>query len=326
LQEIAIQNNTGVDFPGNALVTSSKIEMNSEAICVVPAGDRCGEGVIWHETHASVYWNDINRFLIHRFTPSSNSVRSWFFDEPVTALSLTSADNILAVVLGSGVILWEPETDSRLAPIFVLEGWPRVRLNDGGADPRGSFWVGSMRNNVKPDGSLGEAGGQDGMLYRIDPDGRTSVHRRNIGISNTLAWSPDRLSFYSGDTLANVIWTYDYDPKTGDIANERPFLKDFSRGLPDGSSVDSEGFLWNCRFFGGCIVRVAPDGKIDRVVEMPVKNVTTCTFGGSDLRTLYITTASNDAAVGDRLAGGLFALRTDAAGQPENHYSLRGKE
>jgi hypothetical protein len=123
--------------------------------------------------------------------------------------------------------------------------------------------VRTMRNNVKPDGSLGEAGGQDGMLYYIDPDGRTSIHRRNIGISNTLAWSPDRLRFYSGDTLANVIRAYDYDPQTGDMANERPFLKDFSRGLPDGSSVDSERFLWNCRFFGGCIVRVAPDGQID---------------------------------------------------------------
>ena len=297
--------------------------MNSEPICVAPTGDRCGEGVIWHETHADVYWVDINRFLIHRFTPVTESVRSWFFDEPATALSLTSADNILAIALASRVILWEPETDLRHDPIFVLDGWPHVRLNDGRADPRGSFWVGSMRNNVKPDGSLGEAGGQDGMLYRIDPDGRSSIHRQKIGISNTLAWSPDRLRFYSGDTLANVIWAYDYDPQTGEIANERPFLKNFSRGLPDGSTVDSEGFLWNCRFFGGCIVRVAPDGRIDRVVEMPVRNVTTCTFGGPDLRTLYITTASNDAAAGDRLAGGLFALRTDVAGQPENRYSLR---
>lgn len=296
--------------------------MNSEPICVAPTGNRCGEGAIWHEGHASVYWTDINRFLIHRFTPSTSNVRSWFFDEPVTALSLTNRDGVLAVALGSRVILWEPENDLRHDPVFVLQEWPHVRLNDGRADPRGSFWVGSMRNNVKPDGSLGDAGGQDGMLYRIDPDGRSSIHRRNIGISNTLAWSPDRRRFYSGDTLANVIWAYDYDPQTGDIANERPFLKDFSRGLPDGSSVDSEGFLWNCRFFGGCIVRVAPDGKIDRVVEMPVRNVTTCTFGGPDLRTLYITTASNDAAASDRLAGGLFALTTDVAGQPENRYSL----
>jgi sugar lactone lactonase YvrE len=241
----------------------------------------------------------------------------------VTALSLTNNDAVIVVALSSRIILWEPGTDSRRDPIFKLEGWPQVRLNDGRADPRGSFWVGTMRNNVHPDGSLGEAGGQDGMLYRIDADGRTTIHRRNIGISNTLAWSPDRRRFYTGDTLANVIWAFDYDPQTGNITNERPFLKDFFRGLPDGSAVDSEGYLWNCRYFGGCIVRVAPDGKIDRVIEMPVKNVTTCTFGGPALQTLYVTTASNDAAPGDRLAGGLFAIKTDIVGQPENRFALQ---
>jgi len=297
--------------------------MNLNPICVAPTGNRCGEGVIWHEANAAVYWTDINRFLIHRFTPADNCVRSWMFNEPVTALSLTNNDAVIVVALASRIILWEPGTDSRRDPIFKLEGWPQVRLNDGRADPRGSFWVGTMRNNVNPDGSLGEAGGQDGMLYRIDADGRTTIHRRNIGISNTLAWSPDRRRFYTGDTLANVIWSFDYDPQTGDITNERPFLKNFSRGLPDGSTVDSEGYLWNCRYFGGCIVRVAPEGKIDRVIEMPVKNVTTCTFGGPALQTLYVTTASKDAAPGDRLAGGLFAIETDMVGQPENHFALQ---
>ena len=296
--------------------------MNSNPVCVAPVGCRCGEGAIWHAGHGAVYWTDINRFLIHRFTTSDNSVRSWFFDEPITALSLTDDDDVIVVALGSRVLLWEPESDVRHDPIFVLDGWPQVRLNDGRTDPRGSFWVGTMRNNVNPDGSLGEAGGQDGVLYRVGQDGSATIHRRNIGISNTLAWSPDQSRFYTGDTLANVIWAYDYDSQTGEIANERPFLKDFSRGLPDGSSVDSEGFLWNCRYFGNCIVRVAPDGAIDRVIEMPVRNVTTCAFGGADLRTLYITTASNDAAPGDRLAGGLFAMETQVAGQRENRFRI----
>ena len=297
--------------------------MNSHPICIAPTGDRCGEGVVWHAAHSAVYWTDINRFLIHRFTLSDNCVLSWFFDEPVTALSLTAQDDVLAVALGSRVILWEPEADRRLDPVFVLKGWPRVRLNDARADPRGSFWVGTMRNNVNPDGSPGEAGGQDGVLYRIAPDHRISIHREGIGISNTLAWSPDRRRFYTGDTLANVLWTFDYHSHTGDIANERPFLKDFPRGLPDGSTVDSEGFLWNCRFGGGCIVRVAPDGQIDRVIEMPVQNVTTCTFGGPDLRTLFITTAANEAAPGSRLAGSLFALETDVTGQLENRFTVQ---
>jgi sugar lactone lactonase YvrE len=294
--------------------------MIGEPLCVAPTGDVCGEGAVWHASHEAVYWNDINRFLIHRFTPADRCVRTWFFDQPVTALTLTDRPGVLAVVLGSSVILWEPETDVRHDPIFVLEGWPKVRLNDARVDPRGSLWMGSMRNNVNSDGSAGEAGGQDGALFRLDPDGKVTIWRREIGISNTLAWSPDRRHFYFGDTLANVVRAYDYDPATGSIANERSYLEGFPRGLPDGSTVDSEGYLWNCRFFGGCIVRVAPDGTIDCVVEMPVKNITTCTFGGVDRKTLYVTTAKIEAPVGDRLAGGLYAVPTDIAGQPENQF------
>ncbi|MFY9980643.1 MAG: SMP-30/gluconolactonase/LRE family protein [Candidatus Sulfotelmatobacter sp.] len=289
-------------------------------VCVAPTGDVCGEGAVWHAEHQAVYWNDINRFLVHRFTPADHAVRTWLFDEPVTALTLTERPETLAVVLGSGVILWEPETDVRHDFIFRLEEWPKVRLNDARADPRGSLWIGSMRNNVNFDGSSGAAGGQDGKLFRLDPDGQVTVWRENIGIANTLSWSPNQKKFYFGDTLANIISSYDYDAETGAIVNERPFLQDFDRGLPDGSTIDSEGYLWNCRFFGGCIVRVAPGGGIDRVIEMPVKNPTTCTFGGADLKTLYVTTARAEAPAGDRLAGSLYAIETDVAGQPENRF------
>jgi sugar lactone lactonase YvrE len=294
--------------------------MIGEPLCVAPTGDVCGEGAVWHASHEAVYWNDINRFLIHRFTPADRCVRTWFFDEPVTAVTLTDRPEVLAVVLGSSVILWEPDTDVRHDPIFFLEGWPKVRLNDARVDPLGALWMGSMRNNVNSDGSAGVAGGQDGALFRLDPEGKVTIWRREVGISNTLAWSPDHRRFYFGDTLANVVRVYDYDRATGAIANERPFLEGFARGLPDGSTVDSEGYLWNCRFYGGCIVRVAPDGTIDRVVEMLVKNITTCTFGGPDRKTLYVTTAKIEAPAGDRLAGGLYAMLTDVAGQPENQF------
>ena len=298
--------------------------MIGDPVCVAPTGDVCGEGVVWHAAHNAVYWSDINRFLIHRLSLADSSVRSWIFEEPVTALCLTDRDAVLEVVLGSSVILWEPGRDLRHDALFRLDGWPSVRLNEARPDPRGSLWAGSMRNNVHPDGSSGEVGGQDGILVRIDPNGRATCFREKIGISNTLAWSPDQRHFYFGDTLANVIWVYDYDVSTGAISNDRPFLEGFGRGYPDGSAVDSEGYLWNCRFYGNCIVRVAPDGKIDHVVEMPVKNVTTCTFGGADLQTLFVTTASSEAPPGDRLAGSLFAIRTDVRGQPENRFRFYG--
>jgi sugar lactone lactonase YvrE len=294
--------------------------MMSSPICVAPTGDRCGEGAVWHAAEEAVYWTDVNRFLVHRFTLADQCVRTWFFDEPVTALVLTNENGVLTVVLGSRVIFWEPASDIRREQGFHLDGFPRVRCNDARADPRGSLWIGSMRNNVNADGSTGEAGGTDGVLYRVDPDGEVSIWRRDLGISNTLAWSPDRRRFYFGDSFANTIWSYDYDPATGKLSGEAPFLQDFPRGLPDGSTVDADGYLWNCRYSGGCVVRVAPNGKIDRIIEMPVKNITTCTFGGADRRTLYITTASADAPPGDRLAGGLYAMETDVAGQLENRF------
>ena len=282
--------------------------------CVVPAGDRCGEGAIWHTKEKAVYWTVMNRFLIHRYDEATGATYSWFFDEPVVALALTDRAGTLLVALASRLILWEPLTDMRHEHGFKLTDWPKVRLNDGRADPLGRFWVGSMRNNVNPDGSPGEAGGADGVLYRVDSANAHTVFRRNLGIANTLCWSSDLTRFYHADTLANTIFVWDYDAQTGAIANERPFFAGFERGFPDGSAIDCDGYLWNCRFGGQCIVRIAPDGTIDRVIDMPAQNITTAVFGGEDLKTLYATSAAAETHAGDRLAGSLFALRTEAPG------------
>jgi sugar lactone lactonase YvrE len=179
-----------------------------------------------------------------------------------------------------------------------------------------------MRNNVTPDGCSVKAEGTDGVLFRVDPNGDVSEWKTGIGVSNTLAWSPDHTRFCFADTLANKIWVYDYDAATGAISGERILMEGFEHGLPDGSAIDSQGYLWNCRFSGKCIVRVGPDGKIDRIIEMPVTNITNCTFGGHDYSTLFVTTASSGAPAGERLGGGLFALRTDVPGQPENRFRM----
>jgi sugar lactone lactonase YvrE len=293
-------------------------------VCVAPTGDWCGEGAVWHAAEKSVYWTDINRFLIHRFDSVDRSVKTWFFDEPVTAMNLTDRDDTLAVVLGSRVIFWKASNDERRDQGFRHADWPHVRSNDARPDPRGSLWVGSMRNNVNPDGSSGQVGGKDGRLVRIDPDGIVTEWKRDICISNTDAWSPDRTRFYTADTPPNEMYVFDYDAASGSISGERPFFFGFERGRPDGSTVDSEGYLWNCRYGGHCILRVAPDGSIDRVIEMPVSNVTTCTFGGPDLTTLYVTSAALGTPPGERFAGGLFTIETNIKGLPENRFRAFG--
>ncbi len=230
-------------------------------VCIAPTGDRCGEGVVWSADEAAVYWTDINRFLIHRLDTASDAVHSWMFEEPVVALALTTRRGTMLVALGSRLLLWQPESNGRHEHGFALPGWPRVRLNDGRPDPLGNFWVGSMRNNVLPDGEPGEAGPGEGKLFRIAPDGAVTVWREDLGISNTLCWSPDHRRFYFGDTLENEVCAYDYDRVSGAIANERPFLRATGAGFPDGSAIDAEGWLWNCRWGGGCLLRAAPDGS-----------------------------------------------------------------
>lgn len=287
-----------------------------EAICVAPTGDRCGEGAVWHQEERALYWVDINRFLIHRLDEATRQVKTWFFEEPPTALIQTDRDDTLAVVFASHVALWKPATNEMLETIFRLEESPRMRCNDARADPRGSLWVGTMKNNVGSDGSDLHVTFEDGILYRIDPDGSVVKQKHHIGISNTVAWSPDGKRFYFGDSPANVIYAYDYDRTTGEISGEIPFLNRYPHGEPDGSTVDAEGYLWNCRPAAGLIVRVAPDGKVERTIPLPVKKPTTCTFGGADLRSLYVTSSASE----ERLAGGLFVIRTSVQGQPENLF------
>ena len=289
--------------------------------CLAPVGDKCGEAALWSASENAVYWTDINRFLIHRFQTESKTVRSWIFDEPVVALSLTRAPDWLLVALASRLIYWRPESDERRPHGFILPGSPEVRLNDGRSDPVGNFWVGSMKNNMAPDGSLTEAGKGAGILYRITPQGEVSEWRTGLGISNTLCWSPDATRFYFGDTMENAIYAYDYDRTKASISGEHAFFAGYDRGAPDGSAIDSEGSVWNCRFGGACVVRVSPTGEVQRIVEMPVTNVTTCCFGGPGLKTLYITTASILAPPSDRLAGSLFSIEAGVAGLPENQFA-----
>ena len=293
--------------------------------CLVPAGDGTGEGAVWHEGEQALYWVDISRFLIHRYDPASRATWNWFFDEPPTTLALTDRPDTLAVAVGGRIVLWQPRTDARQDLALAEDHWPRVRLNDGRADPAGNLWVGSMFNNIAPDGSgrpIDDTAA--GRLFRIAGDGSVTLRKSGIGISNTFCWSPDATRFYFGDTLANVIRVYDYDAASGTIANERPFFAGFGRGSPDGSAIDSAGYLWNARYGGGCIVRVAPDGTVAGTIEMPCENVTTCTFGGPELKTLYVTTAAGGDGPGRRLAGSLYAVEMEVPGLPENRFVLGG--
>lgn len=291
-------------------------------ICLAATGDKCGEGILWDPISQSIYWTDINRFLVHRYKLADATLQTWFFSEPVTCVLATGRGNTLALVMGSGVALWEPDRDIRREHLFELPDWPRVRCNDAGVDPAGALWLGTMRNNVQAGGEPSEAGGLDGVLYRVDGTGEWSQWRQDIAISNTLLWSPDKSKFYFGDSLKNEICVYDYDCTDRAIYGGKSFFRGFERGLPDGSAMDDEGYIWNCRYGGSCIVRLSPHGEIDRVVELPVANPTNCTFGGPTLETLFVTSASPENGRWERFGGCLFAIETNVTGLASNVFNV----
>ena len=289
---------------------------------LVDSKNLIGESPLWHPEEASLYWTDVNGFTIQRRNLQSGETKLWRFGEPICTLSLTTDPARLLVALGSRVILWRPATDERVDFAAPEPDWPHNRLNDGATDPSGVFWVGSMRNNVGPHGEDVEAPGNFGSLYRVMPDRSVSVWDTGFAITNTFAWSPDRKTFYCGCSTGNIIYAYDYHAADSSIGNRRPFLAGIKPGLPDGSAMDEEGCLWNCRFFGGCILRFSPAGKLDRVIDMPVSNITNCAFGGPSLDTLFITTASLHTKHNEAHAGSLFALPVKVRGLPTNPFRL----
>jgi sugar lactone lactonase YvrE len=293
------------------------------AECVVRSRDLCGESPLWDAANKCVYWTDINGFAIRRFVSATKEVKSWKFDAPVTALALTSIDGWLIAAVGGRLLFWTADGDRRVEFVAVERDWPNHRLNDGAADPEGNFWVGSMPNNVAADGSEVKADGFTGSLYRVTPNGDVSVRDRDFGITNTIVWSPDRSRFYCACTVRNVIWAYDYvaDGANSDVRNRRVFAEKIDAGLPDGSAMDEEGLVWNCRWGGKGILRIAPNSGVVEKIEMPVTNVTNCVFGGDDGRTLFVTSASVGAE-SEEAAGSLFSMQVPVTGTPVGKFRI----
>jgi sugar lactone lactonase YvrE len=287
---------------------------------LVESGNVVGESPLWSADEGAVYWVDVNGFLIQRFVLASEELKVWRFQEPVASLSMTTDPEWMIVAFGSGVALWSPQTGERRPFANPEPSWPKVRLNDGAAGPNGDFWVGSMANNVGLEGEDTGIHGTLGRLSKVSPQGEVTVHDEGFIVTNTVVWSPDHRTFYCGCSEKNVIYAYDFDGETGTIGNKRPFLEGFDRGVPDGSAIDALGYLYNCRWGGGCIVRIAPDGDVAQVIEMPVANVTHAAFGGDDHRTMFVTTAGIGRT--EAHAGDLFTLAADVPGLARSRFRL----
>jgi sugar lactone lactonase YvrE len=214
------------------------------------------------------------------------------------------------IAVERGFALEEPDgTLTRLDEVWSDEG---IRMNEGGCDPDGRFWCGSMAYDQAP---------RAGTLYRLDPDLSVTPVLEGVTISNGLEWSPDgRLAYYN-DTPTHEISVFDYDRQAG-LVERRPFVRLGDDQNPDGLTVDAEGGVWTALFDGGAVHRYGPDGTLDAVVEVPTPKVTACTFGGEDLRELFITTSREDLPPDeDPLAGSVFRVEPGVAGRPVRPFA-----
>ena len=265
-----------------------------------------GEGPIWHPEERRVYWTDIPAGRLFRYHPATGAHEQCYEGESVGGFTI-QADGALLLFMARGAVkIWREGVLTT-----VLDEIPderESRFNDVIADPAGRVFCGTMptRNRL-------------GRLYRLDPDGTLTIVLEGIGCSNGMGFTPDGKHMYYTDSRVREIYLFDYDLGTGQIDNKRLFVRTpEGKGIPDGMTVDAEGYVWSARWDGGCLVRFAPDGTEERRIAFPAKKVSCPIFGGPDYSDLYVTTAGGDNKPEEgEGAGALFCLNLGIAGVPE---------
>jgi len=286
----------------------------SEVICVAPTGCLLGEGPLWSPSEGFLWWIDIKRAKLHRYNPRTTNTRR--YDLPLHASALALLDGGLLMIGDREVGRYDTATED-YERLLSLNEPENFRTNDGGIAPDGSFWFGVMDDNEAV---------AEGSYYRLNTDMTLErIGLPEVMVTNTMQFSPDGGVFYTCDSAEQQILGFNYNCETGALSKRRIFASTMDAGCyPDGTAIDVEGYLWNAQWAGSRLVRYAPDGRVDRIVKLPVSRPTSCAFGGEDLKTLYITSARvglSDAAL-DRqpLAGSLFSLDIDVPGLPVQEF------
>ncbi len=273
------------------------------------------ESPIWSPAEHALYWVDIKQQTVYRLRTTTGKRDQWNVGSDVGSIGLRASGG-LVLAMRSGLAFLDTAT-GRVTPAVDPEpDTADTRLNDGKVDRAGRYWVGSTHDNIEP----------VGRLYSISPNLEVTAHDEGIIMPNAIAWSPDDKRMYFADSYISTIWVYDFDLERGTVGDRRVFaILGDDDGKPDGATVDAEGYFWNARINAGAIARHAPDGSVERIIELPTKRPTCVAFGGEDLRTLYVTTSTSrmDAAQleAEPMAGAILAIRVDVPGVAEPAFA-----
>ncbi len=284
---------------------------------VLDARAHHGEGPVWHPTEHTLDWVDIMAGRLHRYDPRSDRDVVIDVGQPIGAFApRRSGGYVLALEKGFGVL--EPSGDVRVVAPIETSG-PTQRMNDGKCDSAGRFWAGTMAYDFTP----GVA-----ALYRLDADLKVTKMLDHVTLSNGLDWTDDDRTMYYIDSLAHGVDAFDFDRHAAAISRRRRVIDIASdpaapngETVPDGMTLDAEGFLWVAVFGSSEVRRYSPRGDLDCTVRLPVCAPTSCAFGGEELGDLFITT---NVVFDDRrepLAGGLFRCTPGLKGRPARLFA-----
>lgn len=278
-----------------------------------------GEGAIWDHRTSELYWVDILEKTVNVYNPESKSNMIYFTDSSVGTVVPCYEENQAIIALEDGVYLLN--RDDKTINLFssIEADNSENRFNDGKCDPLGNLWVGSMHlAQSKPNGNL----------YKVNGKGEAEIMKNEVTISNGIVWTSDGKTMYYIDTPTQKIMAYDFNMDDGTISNEKVAVAiDPIHGFPDGMAIDAEDKLWVGMWNGNAVARFDPvAGTLMTKIEVPAHNVTSCAFGGPNLETLYITTASVDMTEEELkkypFSGSIFKANPGIKGVKCNYFKL----